>query len=223
MVSPGVKIITIEDPVEYELEGTTQIQVHPEAGLGFATALRSVLRQDPDVVMVGEIRDRETAEIAIQAALTGHLVLSTLHTESAAAAVPRLVDMGVDPFLVAATLRAAVAQRLVRRLCTACRVPRAVDDTLRRWLGPEHAAVETVYEAGSCPACGGIGFAGRSAVGELLEVDDGIRRLISTSITLDALREAACRGGMRPLATDARRVVASGATARSEIARTSVG
>jgi general secretion pathway protein E len=169
-------ILTVEDPVEYAVEGVGQTQVNPKVGLTFAAGLRAILRQDPDVVMVGEIRDRETAEIAVQASLTGHLVLSTVHTNDAIGAITRMRDMKVEPFLLASTLRAVIAQRLVRRLCPTCRRP-ATDTGVAALLGIEAGA--TVYEAVGCPDCNHTGFKGRIGVFEAVRVDDSIRRMIN--------------------------------------------
>src|SRR4051794_15245638 len=176
---PTRKILTIEDPVEYEIPGINQSQVKPSIGLTFATAMRSFVRQDPDVIMVGEIRDAETAHIAIHAALTGHLVLTTLHTDTAAAAVPRLIDLGIEGFLLKSTLRAVVAQRLVRVLCDRCKVPHTLtaadiaDDPRFQVIG--FSAGEVIHEAGGCERCGGTGYRGRNGVFEILEMSDEVR------------------------------------------------
>jgi general secretion pathway protein E len=170
-------ILTVEDPVEYAVDGIGQTQVNPKVGLTFAAGLRAILRQDPDVVMVGEIRDRETAEIAVQASLTGHLVLSTVHTNDAVGAITRMRDMKIEPFLLASTLRAIVAQRLVRRLCPECRKPEAASPSVAALLGVEPGTI--IYEPGSCEACGGSGFKGRIGVFEAIRIDDTIRRLIN--------------------------------------------
>ncbi|MHB8530297.1 MAG: GspE/PulE family protein [Caulobacteraceae bacterium] len=174
------KILTIEDPIEYRLAGINQTQVAPAIGLSFAAALRSFLRQDPDVMMVGEIRDLETAQVAVQAALTGHMILSTLHTNGAAAAVTRLVDMGVEPFLITSTLNAVLAQRLVRRLCQACKEPFAPTREMLAalGLGERVGGFESLWRSAGCAACGNTGFSGRLAILELLLVDDEIERLI---------------------------------------------
>ena len=170
-------ILTVEDPVEYAVDGVGQTQINPQVGLTFATGLRAILRQDPDVVMVGEIRDRETADIAVQAALTGHLVLSTVHTNDAIGAITRLRDMKVEPFLIASTLRAVLAQRLVRRLCPACRQPVEASGSLAALLGLPAGTI--VYEPKGCPACSGSGYKGRIGLFEAVRVDDEIRRLIN--------------------------------------------
>ncbi|WP_062211670.1 GspE/PulE family protein [Aureimonas sp. AU12] len=201
------KIVTVEDPVEYRVSGVTQVQTHAAIGLDFAAALRSLLRQDPDVVMVGEIRDRETAQIAVQAALTGHLVLSTLHTNSAAAAVTRLVDMGVEPYLLAAVLNGVVAQRLLRLLCTECRRVLPAEP-------PERAIVERhrpglkgtgeilLAHPVGCPACNGTGYRGRTVVAEGMEVDRALSALIAERAGERTLEDAAVAGGMSRLVAD---------------------
>ncbi|MEO1038501.1 MAG: type II secretion system ATPase GspE [Pseudomonadota bacterium] len=171
-------ILTVEDPIEYAVQGVGQTQVNPKVGMTFAAGLRAILRQDPDVVMVGEIRDVETAEIAVQASLTGHLVLSTVHTNSAVAAIARLRDMGVESYLLASTLTAIVAQRLVRRLCGHCREPYQPDEAERRILGLPASAAATLYRPVGCPHCKGLGYVGRHGVYELVMVDDGLRTLI---------------------------------------------
>lgn len=170
-------ILTVEDPVEYAIEGVGQTQVNPKVGLTFAAGLRAILRQDPDVVMVGEIRDRETAEIAVQASLTGHLVLSTVHTNDAVGAITRMRDMKVEPFLLASTLRAVIAQRLVRRLCPSCRKPVQADKSVSALLGFDPGTV--VWQAEGCEQCNGTGYKGRIGVFEAVRIDDTIRRLIN--------------------------------------------
>ncbi len=170
-------ILTVEDPVEYAIDGVGQTQVNPKVGLTFAAGLRAILRQDPDVVMIGEIRDRETAEIAVQASLTGHLVLSTVHTNDAVGAITRMRDMRVEPFLLASTLRAVIAQRLVRRLCQHCREPVQADKSASALLGFDLGTI--VYKAKGCPECGETGFKGRIGVFEAIRIDDTIRRLIN--------------------------------------------
>ncbi|KQT69876.1 MULTISPECIES: GspE/PulE family protein [unclassified Aureimonas] len=199
------KIVTVEDPVEYRVSGVTQVQTHSAIGLDFAAALRSILRQDPDIVMVGEIRDRETAEIAVQAALTGHLVLSTLHTNSAAAAVTRLVDMGVEPYLLAAVLNGVLAQRLLRLLCTDCRtvaVATPAERAILRRHRPALAGAEGVLlaHAKGCPACNGTGYRGRTVVAEGLEIDRALSALVSSGAGERALEDAARGKGMETLA-----------------------
>jgi general secretion pathway protein E len=201
------KILTIEDPVEYEIPGINQSQVKPAIGLTFATALRAFVRQDPDVIMVGEIRDAETANIAIHAALTGHLVLTTLHTETAAAAVPRLLDLGVEGFLLKSTLRAVIAQRLVRMLCDRCKTQRklAADDLARdpRYGMVGFAAGDVVHEACGCERCGASGFRGRGGVFEVLEIAGEVRNLIGSHTDANLLDQAAIKAGMTTMLDDA--------------------
>ncbi|MEQ9640273.1 MAG: ATPase, T2SS/T4P/T4SS family [Alphaproteobacteria bacterium] len=207
----AANVVTVEDPVEYRLPGINQIQVRPRIGLDFATVLRSVLRHDPDVVLIGEIRDGETARIAVQAALTGHLVLSTLHTNDAASAVTRLTDMGVEPYLITSTLRAVLAQRLVRRLCASCarQVPAGE-------LGQPGDG--TLGVAAGCAACGD-GYRGRAAIGELLTVDDELRRLVLTGADSAELRRHALGAGMRSLRDDGMRKASAGETSLEEVLR----
>ena len=211
------KIVTIEDPVEYQLKGVNQIQVSEKSGLTFARGLRSILRHDPDVILIGEIRDQETAQIAVQASLTGHLVFSTLHTNDAAGALTRLVDMGVEPYLVASSLEAVLAQRLVRLLCPHCK---AVDDTptartYRTRLGIRPDA--TIYRAVGCRECRQTGFHGRRAIFEWMDSSTEIRQLILRNASTDAIRESACRAGMTTLAQDGRRLVEEGVTTIEEV------
>jgi general secretion pathway protein E len=203
IISPDVNIITLEDPVEYELSGASQIPVKPRIGFTFAAGLRSILRQDPDVILVGEIRDDETASMAIQASLTGHLVFSTLHTNDSASAAVRLIDMNVEPYLVSSTLIGVLAQRLVRKLCHSCRVQSA----------------DTTWEAPGCAACSGTGFKGRCGIYELMIIDEHISALIGRSASLDEIRAQAHNNGMTSLYDDGMKKVARGITSRSEIDR----
>jgi general secretion pathway protein E len=215
-------IITIEDPIEYQLQGVGQIQVNPKIDLTFANGLRSILRQDPDVIMVGEIRDGETAEIAIQAALTGHLVFSTLHTNDASSAISRLVDMGTEPFLVSSSVIAVMAQRLVRRVCVACRRPVEPSAELLQELGltPSRLAGATLYAAGAgCDACKGTGYRGRTGVHELMVVDDAVRALIMKNADASEIRRAAVAGGMLVLREDGAAKVLAGETTVEEVLR----
>ncbi len=211
------KIITIEDPVEYQLKGVNQIQVSEKAGLTFARGLRSILRHDPDVVLIGEIRDRETAQIAVQASLTGHLVFSTLHTNDAPGSVTRLVDMGVEPYLVASSLEAVLAQRLVRVLCKHCKEldtsPTAQSFKTRLGI----SAATPLYRGVGCRECRNTGFHGRHALFEWMDVDEEIRSLILDSASTDQIRAAARRAGMRTLAEDGWRLVAMGITTVEEV------
>ena len=220
---PTRKILTIEDPVEYEIAGVNQSQVKPAIGLTFATAMRAFVRQDPDVIMVGEIRDAETANIAIHAALTGHLVLTTLHTETAAAAVPRLLDLGVEGFLLRSTLRAVIAQRLVRILCDGCKRMHALTggdlaaDPRYRVLG--FAAGETVYQPEGCERCSGTGYRGRAGVFELLEMTDEVRPFVGANANSLAIDKAAICAGMTTMIDDAVAKCRAGITAVSEVLR----
>src|SRR2546429_4883648 len=211
------KIITIEDPVEYQLKGVNQIQVSEKAGLTFARGLRSILRHDPDVILIGEIRDQETAQIAVQASLTGHLVFSTLHTNDAPGAVTRLVDMGVEPYLVASSLEAVLAQRLVRVLCKECKAedhsPAA--QAFKAQVGIP--ANTTIYKSVGCKECRQTGFYGRHAIFEWMDSDNEIRQLILKNASSDLLRDAARRGGMRMLADDGWRLVSLGITTVEEV------
>jgi general secretion pathway protein E len=213
-------MMTVEDPIEYALDGVAQTQVNPRIDLTFARALRSILRQDPDVIMIGEIRDLETAQIAVQASLTGHLVLATLHTNDAASAVTRLADMGVEPYLLASSLLGVLAQRLVRTLCPACRTSAPASGGERRLLHdlglPETSPVSS---APGCDACNRSGFAGRTGVYELLRIDDALRRLIHDGAGELALRDAALGSGMRRLREDGARWIAQGQTSLAELTR----
>jgi general secretion pathway protein E/type IV pilus assembly protein PilB len=224
--SESTKIITTEDPVEYQLEGINQIQVHPKIGLTFAQSLRAILRHDPDVVLVGEIRDHETAENAIQASLTGHLVFSTLHTNDAPSAYTRLIDMGIEPFLVASTIEAVMAQRLVRRLCKACREPYEPEqDGLPRDF-PWEEFVEgggPLYRERGCRECRQLGFAGRQGIFELCQTTDGVRQLAHDRASSWEIRKAALADGMRTLRQDAWIKVLDGTTTVDEVLRVTKG
>jgi type II secretion system protein E len=211
------KIITVEDPVEYQLKGVNQIQVNEKSGLTFARGLRSILRHDPDVILIGEIRDAETAQIAVQASLTGHLVFSTLHTNDAPGALTRLVDMGVEPYLVASSLEAVLAQRLVRVLCPHCKKPddSATAQSFKIKLGI--AADKTIFKSVGCRECRNTGFFGRHAIFEWMDTDEEIRQLILKSASTDQIQAAARKGGMRTLAEDGWRMVAQGVTTVEEV------
>jgi general secretion pathway protein E/type IV pilus assembly protein PilB len=213
------KIITIEDPIEYQLKGVNQIQVSEKAGLTFGRGLRSVLRHDPDVILVGEIRDRETAQIAVQASLTGHLVFSTLHTNDAPGALTRLVDMGVEPYLVASSLEAVLAQRLVRVLCPECKEEDRSDtaQSIKNQLG--FAAGTAIYRAVGCRACRQTGYHGRRAIFEWMDSSNEIRQMILQNKSSDVIRDAARRAGMKTLAEDGWRLVAQGITTPEEVLR----
>ncbi|MCX7170924.1 MAG: type II secretion system ATPase GspE [Proteobacteria bacterium] len=214
-----LNIMTVEDPVEYDLPMIGQTQVNPKIGLDFAKALRSILRQDPDVIMIGEIRDLETAQIAVQASLTGHLVLATLHTNDTTSAVTRLVDMGIEPFLLASSLTGVLAQRLVRRLCPACKKAEPADPSELAQFG-KYPAPQQLYRAPGCPACNQTGYQGRMGIYELLEIDDGLRRMVHERAADQALRDYAVSSGkFRPLRDDGLRWVASGETTLEELLR----
>jgi general secretion pathway protein E len=221
--APVRKILTIEDPVEYEIPGISQSQVKPSIGLTFASAMRAFVRQDPDVIMVGEVRDAETANIAVHAALTGHLVLTTLHTETSTAAIPRLFDLGVEPFLLKSTLRAVVAQRLVRVLCGRCKVPRTLErahlDADPRYQALGFKAGETVFEPKGCERCGGTGYRGRIGVFEILEISGELRDRIDNRADSGALDALATRAGMTTMIQDAIAKCRDGTTSVAEVLR----
>jgi type IV pilus assembly protein PilB len=214
-----LKLLTAEDPVEYEIEGIMQVPVSPLVGLTFAAALRSFLRQDPDVIMVGEIRDLETAQIAIQASLTGHLVLSTLHTNDASGAVTRLIDMGVESFLIASSLEAVLAQRLVRRVCTQCRTSYVPPQDLLTQVGISRESIgeRKFYYGKGCPNCNQAGYRGRMGIYEWLRVNEGVRDLITQKAPTLAIRQKAIEGGMRPLREDGLRAIFDGLTSIEEV------
>lgn len=220
--SPEKNIVTVEDPVEYRLDGVNHVQVNPKVGLTFATGLRTVLRQDPDVIMVGEIRDEETGEIAVRSALTGHLVLSTLHTNSAVATVSRLINMGLEPYILSSTIIGIVAQRLVRRICFDCREEVELTDPLMiryiRSLGLEPPRV--VYQGKGCPLCGGTGYRGRTAIGEVLVFNREMRQAVDRRAGEDELLDIALRSGMTTLQRAAVAKLAQGITTAEEIIRT---
>ena len=213
-------MMTVEDPIEYALDGVAQTQVNARIELTFARALRSILRQDPDVIMIGEIRDLETAQIAVQASLTGHLVLATLHTNDAASAITRLADMGVEPYLLASSLLGVLAQRLVRTLCPHCRSSARPSDGEGRLLEALGLpATQSVWSAPGCPHCNGTGFSGRTGIYELLRIDETLRRLIHDGAGEMALRDAASRAGMQRLRRDGARWIADGSTSLAELTR----
>jgi general secretion pathway protein E len=216
----AVNMMTVEDPIEYALDGVAQTQVNPRIELDFARALRAILRQDPDVIMIGEIRDLETAQIAVQASLTGHLVLATLHTNDATSAVTRLADMGVEPYLVASSLLGVLAQRLVRSLCPACRAaapPTPGEQKMIAAIGLP--ATQSLWTAPGCDECNDTGFRGRTGVYELLLVDDAIRRGVHDGADELTLRAAASRAGMHSLREDGARWLADGTTSLAELLR----
>jgi general secretion pathway protein E len=220
---PTRKILTIEDPVEYEIPGVNQSQVKPAIGLTFATALRSFVRQDPDVIMVGEVRDSETAHVAVHASLTGHLVLTTLHTENAAAAVPRLLDLGVEDFLLRSTLRAIIAQRLVRRLCDRCKskvmLGRANIDADPRYAALGFDVGHEVYEPVGCESCGGAGYRGRLGIFEVLELNHEVRSLIHGKTDAAMIDRVAIQSGMTTMLDDGAAKCLAGATSVAEVLR----
>lgn len=217
--SPDKKIITVEDPVEYQLKGVNQIQVKPQIGLNFANTLRHIVRQDPDIIMIGEIRDLETAEIAIQSALTGHLVFSTLHTNDAPSAITRLLDMGVENFLLSSTIRGILAQRLVRVICPSCKEPDTAIATREelQLFGIDPGLA--LYRGRGCERCAQTGYYGRSGIFELLVVDDEIRKLILKNADANQIRETAKRLGMKTLLEDGAEKVKAGVTTLSEVLR----
>ncbi|WP_292945294.1 GspE/PulE family protein [Novosphingobium sp.] len=219
------KLLTVEDPIEYRLPGIVQTQVQPGIGFTFATALRSFLRQDPDAIMVGEIRDVETAQIAVQAALTGHMILSTLHTNTAAGAITRLIDMEVEPFLLSSVLAGVLAQRLVRRLCMHCRVPFAPDEALLASLGIDATVggENHFHRAAGCTACHGTGYSGRIALFDFLPVDDAIARLILKRVDARQIEECASAAGHRSLLQEGYAKAAQGLTTIEEVLRVASG
>jgi type IV pilus assembly protein PilB len=216
--TPDKNIVTIEDPVEYQLQGVSQVAVNARSGLTFAAGLRAMMRADPDIIMVGEIRDRETAQISVEAALTGHLLLSTLHTNDAPGSITRLVEMGIEPFLVASSVRCVVAQRLARVLCT-CKRPVTLESSLLMRAGFPAEGDIAAYEANGCPRCGGGGYRGRIGVYEIMPVSDAIRDLALHSASADRIAETARSEGMRTLRQDAFEKVKHGVTAVDEVLR----
>jgi general secretion pathway protein E/type IV pilus assembly protein PilB len=218
--APDTKIITTEDPVEYQLEGINQIQVHPKIGLTFGASLRSILRHDPDVVLVGEIRDLETAENAIQASLTGHLVFSTLHTNDASSAFNRMTDMGVEPFLVSSTVEGIMAQRLVRRLCPHCKVPyQPGKEDLPDDFPLDKLGGQPLYRSAGCRKCREVGYSGRLGIYELLVASERIRELAHDRVSSWEIKKAACAEGMSTLRDDGWMKVIAGKTSVDEVVR----
>lgn len=212
-------IITLEDPVEYNLKGINQVQLNVKAGLTFANGLRSILRQDPDIVMVGEIRDGETAEIAVRSALTGHLVLSTLHTNDAPGAITRIIDMGIEPFLISSSIIGVIAQRLVRKICPLCKKAYTPDERGARLLDILEGEVPTVYKGTGCQICNGTGYKGRTAIFEMMETDKMLRTMIDKGATTDEIRDAAVENGMLTLRESCKKLVLKGVTTVEELAR----
>jgi general secretion pathway protein E len=222
---PGVKIITVEDPVEYKLEGINQIQVKPQVGMDFANALRAIVRQDPDIIMVGEMRDAETVRIAVQAALTGHLVLSTLHTNDAAGTVSRLLDMGVEPYLLASTVNAIVAQRLARRLCNRCKQSYVADEILAQRFVQAGLVAEaepvTLYHPVGCENCAQTGYSGRMNIAEVLLISEQVRHLVTQRATASTIQHQGIKEGMDTMYRDGLAKVLQGLTSYEELMRVS--
>lgn len=212
---PDINIITVEDPVEYRMLGVNQVQVNPKAGMTFANGLRSILRQDPDVIMVGEIRDSETAEIAVRASITGHLVLSTIHTNDSASTITRLIDMGIEPFLVSAALVGVVSQRLVRRICPKCKVTREINAAEMKLLKLEKP--REIYKGMGCPNCNNTGYKGRIAIHEVLLISKQLREMIDAGATADQLRQAAIKTGTKTLRDSCIELVLNGTTTVEEL------
>jgi type IV pilus assembly protein PilB len=222
---PDRKIITVEDPVEYQMSGINQVQVRADIGMTFSAALRAILRQAPNIIMIGEIRDLETAEIAVNASLTGHLVFSTLHTNDAPSAVTRLIDIGVKPFLVASSTRAIMAQRLVRRICEKCKEPYEAQESELRLLGPaaKQLAAAQLFHGKGCADCSFTGYRGRLGIYEIFQIDDQVRNLIFEQVSSTELRIKARELGMRTLREDGVRKVVSGQTTLAEVLRVTMG
>lgn len=216
-----VNIITVEDPVEANLDGVNQIQVNPKANLTFASALRSILRQDPDIIMIGEIRDSETAQIAVQASITGHLVVSTLHTNSAASTITRLIDMGIDSYLIADSMVGVIAQRLVRRLCPACRRKRLATEEEKMILKRSEAEETVIYEPGGCSRCDNTGYRGRIGVYEIMEVSPKLKTIIGKGGDAEDIKNQALKEGMYTLRMSATELVLNGTTSYSEMMKVS--
>lgn len=221
--APTEKIVTIEDPVEYTLEGVTQVPVHTPTGVTFASILRAILRQDPDVIFVGEMRDVETAELAVQAALTGHMLFSTLHTSDAIGAIPRLLDLGVAPFLLTATLEAVLGQRLVRRICEGCREPYQPDSAAIELLAGGAGRPATFTRGAGCGACRGTGYRGRTGLFELLLITDELREAVASGAPRRSLEGLAREGGMLPLRSDGWAKIQNGLTTVEEVLRVTQG
>jgi len=219
IVKPAINIMTIEDPVEYELAGVRQAQVNVKAGLEFANALRSMLRQDPDVILVGEIRDLETARVAIQSALTGHLVFSTLHTNDASGALTRLTDMGVEPFLTSSALACAIAQRLVRTVCSRCKVPIVPPKELLARIGFDPEKEYTFYHGKGCKTCRNTGYKGRTAIAEILVLNEQLQNMLMNKASTQEIKQAAIAAGMKTLRDDGLEKILAGVTTIEEVLR----
>lgn len=213
----NTNIITIEDPVEYRLDGINQVQVNNKAGMTFASGLRSILRQDPDIIMIGEIRDAETAEIAVRASITGHLVLSTLHTNDAPSTITRMVDMGIEPYLVSASVVGVVAQRLVRKICSHCKKPHSLTPFEKQMLKADDSV--QAYKGSGCTICGGTGYKGRTAIHEILIINKDIRALIDQRASIELIRAAAAENGTITLQESCRQLVLAGETTTEEMIR----
>ncbi len=218
IAKPNVNVVTVEDPVEKNIDGINQVQVNTKAGMTFAAALRSILRQDPDIVMIGEMRDSETADIAIRAAITGHLVLSTLHTNDAASTVVRLVDMGVAPYMVATSLIGVIAQRLVKVLCPKCKTPRYSTDEENELMGIDHPI--QIYDACGCPECNNTGYRGRTAIHEIIHCSSNVRTIIAANGTKEEIEEVAKANGTKLLRDNVSELVQAGQTSITELIRT---
>ena len=214
---PNNNVITVEDPVEKKIDGVNQCQINEKAGMTFGAALRSILRQDPDIIMVGEMRDTETAEIAIRAAITGHLVLSTLHTNDAASTVTRLVDMGVEAYMVATSLIGIVAQRLTKVLCPECKKPRMSTEEENELMGLDHSV--QVYDPCGCPKCNNTGYKGRTAIHEILLATPSMQALITRGAKADEIQELAKKGGCHLLRDNVSELVQQGKTSMDELIR----
>jgi general secretion pathway protein E len=220
IIKPDINIITIEDPVEYQLKGISQIQVNPKIDLTFARGLRSIVRQDPDVILIGEIRDKETATIAVQSALTGHLVFSTLHTNDSAGAITRLVDIGVEPFLISSSVVAVIAQRLVRVLCDHCKeatTPGAILESIG--IAREQLENHTIYRANGCEKCFNTGYRGRVGIFEIMHMDDGLKNLILKTYDASQIKQYALQNRMRTLRQSGIDKVLAGTTSIEEVLR----
>ena len=215
--TPNVNIVTVEDPVEYRLSGITQVQVNPRAGLSFATGLRSILRQDPDIIMIGEIRDTETAQIAIRAAITGHLVLSTIHTNDAASSVTRLVDMEIAPYLVSASVVGVIAQRLIRKICPRCKTE--YQPTHKEMLMLKLKEPRSLYKGAGCSYCNFTGYSKRAAIHEIILINKEIRELIDRRASVDQIRYMASKTGTTTLQENCAKLVLDGITTVDELIR----
>jgi type IV pilus assembly protein PilB len=217
--SSNTNIITVEDPVEYLMEGINQVSVNPKAGLTFASGLRAILRQDPDIVMIGEIRDSETAEIAVRAAITGHLVLSTIHTNDAASAVIRLADMGIEPYLVSTSIAGVISQRLVRKICPYCKDSYEASDYEKTLLGEDNSKHITIYKGKGCALCGNSGYAGRQGVYEIMEITREHREYIVRNKTTDEIRDLSLKSGMKTIKMSCKNLVLKGITTLDELVK----